>query len=85
MALKVVRNDTEFRIESQEFITQWLPDTHANRKVILVCLRLLCDENGKALYTHEELAGIVCSDKRQRKTRKLQTRSKCWVLIMVFA
>jgi len=65
MALKILRNNTEFRIESQEFITEWLPDTRANRKVMLVSLRLLCDANGKALYTHEELAAIVGSDKRQ--------------------
>ena len=65
MALKIIKNDTEFRIESQEFNTQWLPDTRANRKVMLVSLRLLCDANGKALYTHEELAAIVGSDKRQ--------------------
>ena len=48
MALKVVRNDNLFRIESQELnTTLWLPDTRANRKVMIVSLRLLCDDNGK--------------------------------------
>jgi len=56
---------TQIKMGVNHFITEWLPDTRANRKVMLVCFRLLCDANGKALYTHQELSAIVGSDKRQ--------------------
>ena len=72
MAMKVVRNDTHFRIESQEFNTIWLPDTRANRKVMIVSLRLLCDENGNSIFTHQDLAAIVNSDKKQASSRHVE-------------
>ena len=51
MVLEVVEDDNRFRIETQEFCTFWLQDTPANRKVSVVYLRNLCDEDGKALFT----------------------------------
>jgi hypothetical protein len=36
MALRVVKNDTLFRVEGQDFSTDWLPDTQENRKCCIV-------------------------------------------------
>ena len=77
MALKVVRKDNLFRIESQEFNTDWLPDTRENRKVMIVLLRLLTDENGKPIYTHKELASIVLSDNKQASSRHVELFRGC--------
>ena len=65
MVLEVVEDDNRFRIETQEFCTFWLQDTPANRKVSVVYLRNLCDEDGKALFTFQKLAKIVGSNNRQ--------------------
>ena len=65
MALKIVRDDNQFRVESQYFCTDWLPDTSANRKAMLVFLRLLVGQDGRRMFTHEQLASIVESRNRQ--------------------
>lgn len=69
MALFVVEEDNRFRVKwqvnSQECSTDWLPDTPSNRKITVVFLRLLCDEEGKQLFTFQELSVIVGSEKRQ--------------------
>jgi len=59
MALKIIRNDNRFRLESQYFCTDWLSDTPENRKAIVVFLRLLSNSDGKPLFTHQALASIV--------------------------
>ena len=41
MALRIMRNDTQFRVEGQGLSLDWLADTRANRKATIVFLRLL--------------------------------------------
>ena len=69
MALLVEEKDNRFRVKwqvnSQECSTDWLPDTPSNRKITVVFLRLLCDEEGKSMFTFQELSVIVGSEKRQ--------------------
>ena len=40
MALRIVRNDNQFRVEGQGLSLDWLSDTRANRKAVIVFLRL---------------------------------------------
>ena len=51
MALSVVKEDSRFRVEWQGDSTDWLPETASNRKVVLIFLRWLRDENGKPVFT----------------------------------
>jgi len=62
--VKIVEDDNRFKIETQDFSTSWFIDTAANRKVSVVYLRSLRDEDEKALFTFQELAKIVGSDNR---------------------
>jgi len=73
VALKVVSNDNRFRIESQHFCSDWVSDTPQNRKAMVVFLRLLVDYNGKALFTHQQLAKIVESSNRQGSSHHFET------------
>lgn len=58
MALNVIREDNKFKVVTQEFSTEFIPDTPANRKTMIVALRLMEDENGNKLFTFQELAQI---------------------------
>ena len=77
MALRVIEHDNRFRVESQSFCTSWLSDTSANRKAMLVFLRLLSDSNGQALFTHQQLAQIVKSSNRQACSHHVETFVAC--------
>jgi hypothetical protein len=65
MALTLMVEANRFRVQTQGFCTQWLPETPINRQVTVVWLRLLMDERGKRLFTLQELAAIVGSANRQ--------------------
>ena len=41
MALTIIKDDNRFRLESQYFRSDWISDTGANRKAMVVFLRLL--------------------------------------------
>ena len=51
MALKIIRNDNPFRLEGQGTSLDWLPSTPANRKSVVVFLRLLHDDAGQLHFT----------------------------------
>ena len=51
--------NNKFRVITQVFKTSWLPYTPANKKVVLLVLRLIEDDNGNALFTYKELATIL--------------------------
>jgi transposase-like protein len=65
MALSVVKEDNRFGVKWQGYSTDWLPDTASNRKSMLVFLRLLRNEEGKCVFTFQELSKVVDSEKRQ--------------------
>ena len=77
MALKIIRNDTLFRVEGQDFCTSFIPDTPANRKVMLVFLRLLVDSSGRPLFTHQDLASIIDSCNRQASSNHFESFVAC--------
>jgi len=59
MVLEIQEKDNTFRVKwqvnSQGFSTDWIPDTPSNRKSVLVLLRLLRNDKGKAHYQEEYL------------------------------
>lgn len=61
MALKIIRNDNPFRLEGQGTSLDWLPSTPANRKSVVVFLRLLHDDAGQLHFTLQRLAKILDS------------------------
>ena len=87
MTLKIIEEDNRFRVEWQEnFSIDWLPDTPSNRKAVLVFLRLLRNEKGKALFTFQELAVIFGSDNRQASSGPMERFRDCgsdflWFLV----
>lgn len=77
MALRIVKNDNQFRLESQHFCTSWVSDTPANRKAMIVFLRLLLGEDGRPLFTHQQLACIVESSNRQACSHHFESFVAC--------
>jgi len=77
MALRLEIEDNRFRVVTQDFQSDWLPDTPANRKVMVIVLRGFQDENGKPLFTLQELAVIVESDNRQAASGHLEDFRNC--------
>jgi hypothetical protein len=77
MALKILRNDNQFCIKSQHICTDCVSDTPANRKVLIVFLRLLVGEDGRPLFTHQQLACIVESSNRQACSHHFETFVSC--------
>jgi hypothetical protein len=77
MALRIIRNDNLFRIESQQFCTSWVADTPENRKAMIVFLRLLVDSDGRKLFTHQQLAEIVESSNRQAISNHFESFVAC--------
>ena len=77
MALSVVKEDSRFRVEWQGNSTDWLPETASNRKVVLVFLRWLRDENGKPVFTFQELSKVVDSEKRQESSGHVEEFREC--------
>jgi len=70
--LVVERKDTQFRVITQGFSTDWWEDTPSNRKALVVLLRSLRDESGKVLFTYEELAQVFGSTNRQAAHEHMQ-------------
>lgn len=77
MALRLEFEDNRFRVVTQVFQSEWLPDTPGNRKVIVIVLRSFQDENGKPLFTLQELAVIVESNNRQAANGHLEDFRNC--------
>ena len=77
MTLSVVKEDNRFRTEWQGNSTDWLPDTPSNRKAMLVFLRLLLDEEGKQLFTFQELSVLFDSDNRQASSQHMEDFREC--------
>lgn len=75
--MNLEKQDSRFRVVTQGFSTQWLPDTFANRKVILVILRYLVDDRGKELFTLQELAAILECKDRQAASQQLKMFRDC--------
>ncbi len=84
MALQIIRNDTQFRVEGQGLSLDWLADTRANRKAVIVFLRLLSGSNGQPLFSHQELAQVVGSSNRQASSRHVELFSACGRDFMAF-
>jgi len=77
MVLNVEEKDNTFRVKWQGFSTDWLSDTSSNRKAVLVFLRMLHNEKGKALFTLQELAVIFDSDNRQAASGPMERFRDC--------
>ena len=84
MALRIIRNNTQFRVEGQGLSVDWLADTRANRKAVIVFLRLLSGSNGQPLFSHQELAQIVGSSNRQASSRHVELFCSCGRDFMAF-
>ena len=69
MAIIVESQDNKFRVRSEDFFTDWLPDTSANKRTLIVLLKQLKYPSGKSMFTFQELAQIVESDKRQASSQ----------------
>jgi transposase-like protein len=77
MALQIEIQNNKFRVIAQEFQTKWLANTPGNRKVVVILLRSLEDENGKSLFTFQELSAIVGSDNRQAASQHMEDFREC--------
>ena len=77
MTLKVLKEDNRFGVKWQGYSINWLPDTPANRKAILVFLRQLWDEKGKQVFTFQELSVLFDSDNRQAASGHVERFRKC--------
>ena len=77
MTLSVEKEGNRFRVEWQGNSIDWLPDTVSNRKAILVFLRCLRDENGKHVFTHQELSKVVDSENRQASSGHVERFREC--------
>jgi len=77
MALSVEKEDNRFRVEWQGNSLDWLPDTASNRKAMLVFLRLLCDGNGKRVFTFRELSVLFGGNNRQASSGHVERFRKC--------
>jgi transposase-like protein len=72
MTLSVEREDNRFRVEWQGNSIDWLPDIPCSRKGILVFLRMLKDEQGKRMFTFQELSVLFESTKRQASSQHME-------------
>ena len=77
MTLSVEKEDNRFRVVWQGYSTDWFPDTVTSRKSALVFLRWLLDENGKHIFTHQELSKVVDSQKRQASSGHVERFREC--------
>ncbi len=77
MTLTVEKEDNKFRVEWQGYSTAWYPDTVSNRKAVLVFLRWLRDENGRHIFTYQELSKVVDSHKRQASSGHVERFREC--------
>jgi transposase-like protein len=74
---RVEVNHQRFRVRTAQFTTQWLPDTPSNRHLLVVCFRLLVDDQGKPLFTLQELATLIDSTNRQAASQPLEEFRPC--------
>jgi len=72
MALGFVEKNNTFEVEWQGHFTISLPDTPSNRKALLVFLRTLRDERGKAIFTFQELSVLFDSNNRQASSQHME-------------
>ncbi len=72
MTLSVEREDNRFRVEWQGNSIDWLPDIPSSRKAILVFLRMLKDEQGKRMFTFQELSALFDSANRQASSQHME-------------
>jgi transposase-like protein len=84
MALRIERKDNRFRVEGQGLRLDWLADTRANRKAVVVFLRLLSGSDGQPLFPHQQLAKIVGSSNRQASSRHVELFCACGRDFMAF-
>jgi hypothetical protein len=77
MAPSVVKEDNRFTVEWQGHFTISLPDTPSNKKAMLVFLRSLQDEKGKALFTFQELSALFGSNNRQASSQHMEDFRDC--------
>ena len=77
MTLTVEKEDNKFRVEWQGYSTAWYPDTVSNRKAVLVFLRWLRDENGRHVFTYQELSKVFDSQKRQASSGHVERFREC--------
>jgi len=75
--MDVIRKDNRVCVTGQG-ISVSLPDTAANRKVLIVLLRWLRDAaTGRELFTLQELAQIVESENRQAASEHAEQFRAC--------
>ena len=73
MALEIQEKDNRFRaIWQGHFTTDWLPDTPSNRKSMVVFLRSLLDDEGKHIFTFQELSSLFNSNNRQSSSQHIE-------------
>src|SRR5215813_5035025 len=77
MAVKLVVKGSKFCIQTQEFSTDWLPDTPSNRYTLVVWLRWLRDKRGQRLFTLQQLAPLVGSANRPAASQHVETFRAC--------
>ena len=77
MALTLIKEGSRFRVQTQVFSTEWLPDTPVNRQVMIVWLRQLRDERGERLFTWQDLAAVVDSANRQAASQHVEDFRAC--------
>ena len=72
MVLRTEAKDNKFRVITQDFSLDWLPDTAANRKVCVVFLRVMPNFDGTQLFTLQQLSCIVSSNNRQASSQHIE-------------
>ena len=75
--IKLEVEDNKFRVITQAFKISWLPDTIANRKVILIVLSNLKDENDKRIFKLRELAAILGHESAASANKHVATFRAC--------
>lgn len=84
MAIEIMRHDNRFRLKGQGISLDWVADTEANRKAVVVFLRWLTDEEGKSLFTHQELSQLLESSNRQAACNHIQDFRECGTDFLLF-
>ena len=74
--MEVLRYDNRFCVQAQGFSWEW-EDTPSNRKVGVIFLLGMRDEDGKRMFTLEELAGIMGSCNRQAASQHVEDFRGC--------
>src|SRR4029450_8938630 len=75
--LSVEVEGQRFREQTPQLATQWLPDTAGNRPMTGGWFRLVVDDQGKPLWSRQDLAAIVGSPNRQAASQHLEDFRQC--------